>query len=60
MKPGAGAEESPREAAFRELYEEIGLARKDVKLLGNTESWLRYDVPYAIPTLRVFKLDTLR
>ena len=49
---GIEPEESPREAAFRELYEEIGLARKDVKLLGNTESWLRYDVPYAIRSRR--------
>ncbi len=44
---GIEPEESARDAAFRELYEEIGLKAKDVKLLGNTENWLRYDVPYA-------------
>ncbi len=37
--------ESPRTAAFRELYEEVGLQAHDVRLLGHTEKWLRYDVP---------------
>ena len=47
--PQGGIEprESARQAAFRELYEEIGLTAQDVRLLGNTENWLRYDVPYA-------------
>ena len=47
--PQGGIEprESARDAAFRELYEEIGLYPGDVKLLGSTENWLRYDVPYA-------------
>ena len=44
---GVEPEESPRDAAFRELYEELGLVRDDVKLLGKTGNWLRYDVPYA-------------
>ncbi len=46
--PQGGIEprESARDAAFRELYEEIGLKDRDVRLLGNTEDWLRYDVPY--------------
>ena len=47
--PQGGIEpyESPRQAAFRELHEEIGLSAGDVRLLGNTENWLRYEVPYA-------------
>lgn len=47
--PQGGIEprESAKDAAFRELYEEIGLKENDVRLLGNTENWLRYDVPYA-------------
>ena len=47
--PQGGIEprESPLDAAFRELYEEIGLSTSDVKLLGRTVNWLRYDVPYA-------------
>ena len=50
--PQGGVEprESAEEAAFRELYEEIGLQPADVKLLGSTDKWLRYDVPYAPKT----------
>ncbi len=39
--------ETPQEAAFRELQEEVGLSENDVKLLGSTEKWFKYDVPYA-------------
>lgn len=47
--PQGGIEprESARDAAYRELYEEIGLRSMDVELLGSTDKWLRYDVPYA-------------
>ncbi len=45
---GIGPEESAKEAAFRELYEEVGLQVKDVELLGSTAGWMYYDVPYAI------------
>lgn len=38
--------ESATEAVFRELQEEIGLQASDVCLLGSTEKWLKYDVPY--------------
>ena len=46
--PQGGVEprESAKDAAFRELYEEIGLEPADVQLLGSTIKWLRYDVPY--------------
>jgi putative (di)nucleoside polyphosphate hydrolase len=37
--------ESPREAMFRELEEEIGLTRDDVRVLGSTRGWLRYRLP---------------
>ncbi len=37
--------ESPEEAMFRELMEEVGLAREYVRILGRTRDWLRYDVP---------------
>ena len=48
--PQGGVEpgESALDAVLRELHEEIGLTTTDVKLLGQTENWLRYDVPYAI------------
>ena len=47
---GIEPQESARDAAYRELYEEIGLAPHDVRLLGATDRWLRYDVPYAPKT----------
>ncbi|MDO5103269.1 MAG: RNA pyrophosphohydrolase [Lautropia sp.] len=42
---GINPGESPEEALFRELFEETGLRREHVKLLGRTRDWLRYDVP---------------
>jgi putative (di)nucleoside polyphosphate hydrolase len=41
IKPG----ESPEEAMYRELMEEVGLAREHVRILGRTRNWLRYNVP---------------
>ena len=37
--------ETPEEAMFRELYEETGLTRQSVKILGQTRGWLRYRLP---------------
>ena len=37
--------ESPQQAMFRELYEEIGLVPEQVRLVARTREWLRYDVP---------------
>src|SRR5262245_61946225 len=37
--------ETPVEAMYRELEEEIGLHRDHVRVLGRTREWLRYDVP---------------
>lgn len=37
--------ESPQQAMYRELYEEVGLLPEHVKILGRTRGWLRYDVP---------------
>ncbi|MBW6493830.1 MAG: RNA pyrophosphohydrolase [Burkholderiaceae bacterium] len=37
--------ESPEEAMYRELQEEVGLTREQVRILGRTRDWLRYDVP---------------
>jgi putative (di)nucleoside polyphosphate hydrolase len=37
--------ETPEDAMFRELQEEVGLQRNHVKILGRTRHWLRYDVP---------------
>lgn len=37
--------ESPEEAMYRELKEEIGLHAEDVKILSTTRRWLRYRLP---------------
>ncbi len=37
--------ESPEEAMFRELHEEVGLTAEDVAVLGETGDWLRYRLP---------------
>ena len=37
--------ESPEQAMYRELFEEVGLRPEHVKILGRTRGWLRYEVP---------------
>jgi putative (di)nucleoside polyphosphate hydrolase len=45
--PQGGMEhgETPEQAMFRELEEEVGLKSHHVRILGRTRNWLRYDVP---------------
>lgn len=42
---GIKKEETPEEAMFRELKEEVGLQPEDVKVLAVTRRWLRYRLP---------------
>lgn len=37
--------ESPEQAMFRELHEEIGLRPEHVRIIARTRDWLRYEVP---------------
>jgi putative (di)nucleoside polyphosphate hydrolase len=37
--------ETPEQALFRELYEELGLLEADVKILSCTRDWLYYRLP---------------
>ena len=37
--------ETAKDAVFRELYEEIGLTGKSVRVISNTKGWLRYRLP---------------
>ena len=37
--------ESPEQAMYRELHEEVGLHRQHVRLVARTRDWLRYEVP---------------
>ena len=42
---GIQIDESPEQALFRELKEEIGLLKKDVEIIGCTKGWLKYKLP---------------
>lgn len=42
---GIQEQETPEEALFRELHEEVGLSPDDVRILGCTRGWLRYRLP---------------
>ena len=42
---GVASGESPEDALYRELMEEVGLAKHSVKILGSTARWLSYRVP---------------
>ena len=37
--------ESPEQAMYRELHEEVGLMPEHVRIIARTRDWLRYDVP---------------
>ena len=37
--------ETPEQAMFRELHEEVGLLPEHVRIVGRTRDWLRYEVP---------------
>ena len=42
---GIHEDESPEQAMFRELHEEVGLHPQHVQVLARTRDWLRYEVP---------------
>ena len=42
---GIREDESPREAMYRELREEVGLEPDDVEILATTRDWCRYKLP---------------
>jgi len=42
---GIRPDESPEQAMFRELAEEVGLQSQHVEIVGRTEGWLRYRLP---------------
>jgi putative (di)nucleoside polyphosphate hydrolase len=43
---GIQEHETPEQALFRELGEEIGLGPEHVRILGCTRSWMRYRLPH--------------
>lgn len=42
---GIKPHETPEQALFRELWEEVGLESADVSVVGRTREWLRYEIP---------------
>ena len=42
---GIRSKETPQQAMYRELEEEIGLEPRHVDILGSTRGWLRYRLP---------------
>lgn len=38
--------ETPEQALYRELYEEVGLLPEHVEIIAQTRGWLRYRLPY--------------
>lgn len=42
---GINEDETPEEAMYRELKEEVGLEQSHVEILGSTQKWLRYRLP---------------
>jgi len=42
---GVGQNESLTDAMYRELQEETGLTRSQVRLIAHTKRWLHYDLP---------------
>lgn len=42
---GINPGETPEQAMYRELFEEVGLNKKDVRILASTRNWLRYKLP---------------
>jgi putative (di)nucleoside polyphosphate hydrolase len=42
---GMHGHETPEQAMYRELREEIGLTAAHVALIGRTRDWLHYDIP---------------
>jgi putative (di)nucleoside polyphosphate hydrolase len=47
---GVDRGEKPKDAAYRELEEEIGIRAAKVELLEETEDWLYYDFPIDVRT----------
>ena len=37
--------ETPKRAAYRELYEEVNIKKNEIKFIGSTNFWATYELP---------------
>ena len=42
---GICVDETPEQAMYRELYEELGLSKEQVQVIASTQGWLKYRLP---------------
>lgn len=42
---GVSSGETPLQAMYRELHEEVGLRPQDVEVIASTREWYKYDIP---------------
>ena len=59
---GIDSGESPQAAAYRELFEEVGIHKKEVQVIKKSDHWFDYDLPEKYQkrsdTMRKFKGQT--
>jgi putative (di)nucleoside polyphosphate hydrolase len=46
--------ESPEQAMYRELYEEVGLKPDSVEVIARTKGWIHYDIPERLIRKRAY------
>lgn len=51
--------ETPEQAMYRELHEEIGLLPQHVEILAQTQGWLYYHLPYRSVHSQMYSYNTL-
>ncbi len=49
--------ENSLKAAKRELFEEVGISSKSVKLIDSIDDWLKYDIPKTSRRKKIFKTN---
>ena len=48
---GIDSDEDITEAMYRELFEEVGLSKKDIDVLGESKGTITYDIPLTLRSM---------
>lgn len=48
---GIDADEDIKEAMYRELFEEVGLSKQDIEVIGESKATITYDIPKTLRSL---------